>query len=114
MPFKLFLGSVVFPLSKVVCEVKVVLVHEEDNHGVNNGGNVTKSLSRIAGRHFSRVWVSKDPFPIQTDAYRGVTEDDIKCLSDGMALYGLNPYCDFPSADKEKYKAIYRLHQVWE
>ena len=57
---------------------------------------------------------SKDPFPIKTDAYRGVTEDDIKGLSDGMALYGLNPYCDFPSADKEKYKAIYRLHQVWE
>ena len=58
---------------------------------------------------------SKDLFPIKTHAYPQVTKDQLKEYGQ---VYGLDAYCNFPDPDqdyfKEKYKAVYRLHQVWE
>ena len=57
---------------------------------------------------------SKDLFPIKPHAYPQVTKEQ---LDEYGQVYGLDAYCNFPTDQqdiKDKYKAVYRLHQVWE
>ena len=55
---------------------------------------------------------SKEPFPIRHDAYPTVSASQ---LQGGKTLYGLSCYCNFPDEDTSAdYKAVYRLHKVWE
>ena len=54
---------------------------------------------------------SKESFPVKANSYPIVTDAQVK---EYEVIYGLNAHCDFPASDSDKYKAVSRLHQVWE
>ena len=50
-------------------------------------------------------------FPIRTDAYPTISESEI---ADGQVIHGQSPYCNFGDLEHPDYRAIRRLHLVWE
>ena len=63
---------------------------------------------------------SKDMFPVKPYVYPRATDADFEKFYPNP-VYGLDAYCNFPekyydeeNSDGNVYKAIFRLHQVWE